>query len=343
MIGRLFKAAKKVDRNFTDAVVSAVLAKASNVSLNAGQTSGAEIAAGLVGRAFARCEIDGPSSFNPPAAAMLAAIGRDLILKGESLVVRVGGSWARASSYDVAGGADELGWSYKVTLGGPSASTTREYASSMVVHCRYSTDPDNPHTGIGPLSRANFGADMHSNLELRLSEQASAYAGSLIPVPADGADEELKQMREDLATLKGKQAFIETTSGGYGQGRAAAPNADYAIRVLGPAVNAGIPDLYRASQLSVLATCGVPIELVRTADGTGQREAFRRFLHSTLEPLGEILAEQLTKVAYGPVKVRFGTYAADIQGLARAYSALIKSGMTPAEADQATGLTGESK
>ena len=346
MIGKFLKRSRTrilENRNYTDAIVGRILAQAGQAAADAGQTSGLEIAAGLIARGFAAAEIEGPSSFNPPGPAMLSAIGRDLIAKGECVVTRIGGAWIRASSFDVSGLGDELGWKYRITFGGPSSTLTRDLAGSMVVHVRYSTDPDSPHTGIGPMERASLAADMHSNLELRLGEQSSAYAGSLIPIPSDGGEEELTMMKQDLAKLKGKQAFVETTSGGWQQGKASAPSGDWSVKHLGPAVNAGIPDLFKASQLSVLAACGCPIELVRTADGTGQREAYRRFFHSTLSPLGKILAEQLTKVAKGPVKITWGNYMADIQGLARAYSALIKSGMTPEQADEATGLTGESK
>ena len=341
--GGIFKRGSKTRierRDYTDDETAQAIARAMGCARSAGETSGREIALGLVGRAAAACQVEGPSTFEIPPPAILIQMARGW-LGGDAVFARPGGTWAQAASHDVSGGTDELAWTYRVTFGGPSSTTTLDFPGSSVVHLRYSVDPANPHVGVDAFGsgRARLVSILHSNLELRLGEQASAYAGSLIPVPAEGGDEELAAMREDLSTLGGKQAFVETTAGGYGQGRAAAPSGDYSVKVLGPAVNAGITDLYKASQLSVLACLGVPIELVQRADGTGMRESIRRLHANVLTPFAKVLGHELSKVARGPVTVKFPlASSAEVQGLARAWSSLVKAGMNPDEALIATGL-----
>ena len=45
---------------------------------------------------------------------------------------------------------------------------------------------------------------------------------------------------------------------------------------------------------SILAACGVPPTLAAvSSDGTAQRESFRRFLLTTIQPLGKIIETEL--------------------------------------------------
>ena len=55
--------------------------------------------------------------------------------------------------------------------------------------------------------------------------------------------------------------------------------------------------------LAVLSACGIPPSLVsEKAEGTGQREGFRRFLNLTLMPLGAIVASELSEKLDVPVE-----------------------------------------
>ena len=47
------------------------------------------------------------------------------------------------------------------------------------------------------------------------------------------------------------------------------------------------------ASLSVLSACGVPVSLVTDADGTSQREAWRRFIMGSVEPLLGIVGEEI--------------------------------------------------
>jgi len=80
------------------------------------------------------------------------------------------------------------------------------------------------------------------------------------------------------------------------------------------------------------------VELVEASEGTGAREAWRRFLHGTLTPLGRLIAGELERVVNAPVEISFNRLmASDISGRARAFQSLVGGGMDPA---QAAGLSG---
>ena len=54
-------------------------------------------------------------------------------------------------------------------------------------------------------------------------------------------------------------------------------------------------DLRRESALSVLNACLVPVSLITDADGTSQRESYRRFVMGAVEPLSQRMAEELSR------------------------------------------------
>ena len=43
----------------------------------------------------------------------------------------------------------------------------------------------------------------------------------------------------------------------------------------------------------MLGACGVPVELFEPGQGTGQREAWRRFLFGTVHPVSNLVLEEL--------------------------------------------------
>ena len=97
--------------------------------------------------------------------------------------------------------------------------------------------------------------------------------------------------------------------------------------------------LLEAARLEVLSACGVPPSLFLDADGTGQRESFRRFLHTTLQPLARIVASELSDKLEADVRLNLdGLFAADLSGRARAFQSLVGGGMDIGKAASLAGL-----
>ena len=110
------------------------------------------------------------------------------------------------------------------------------------------------------------------------------------------------------------------------------------LRRIGPDYPDSSIELYRLVRDTVLAACGYPVQLVQGTDGTGQREAWRRYLHGTVGPLGE-LVEQAARAIGMPITIQYDKlFASDIQGRARAFQSLVTGGMDIVQAAQVSGI-----
>ena len=66
-----------------------------------------------------------------------------------------------------------------------------------------------------------------------------------------------------------------------------------------PEPDEGVIKLHDETTQSLLAAAGVPIELATSAEGTATREAWRRFLHATIQPLGLSVVSELRRKLSG--------------------------------------------
>ena len=90
---------------------------------------------------------------------------------------------------------------------------------------------------------------------------------------------------------------------------------------------------------TILACCGVPVELAELGQGTAAREAWRRFLHATIDPLGKLVAEELTEKFEFPVSLSFDSLmASDISGRGRAFQSMVGGGIYVTKATVLTRL-----
>ena len=83
----------------------------------------------------------------------------------------------------------------------------------------------------------------------------------------------------------------------------------------------------------------MPVSLFVDTDGTGQRESFRRFLHSTIQPLARIVESELSTKLESSITLSFDRlFAGDLSGRARAFQSLVGGGMDPGKAAGLAGL-----
>ena len=80
------------------------------------------------------------------------------------------------------------------------------------------------------------------------------------------------------------------------------------------------------------------MSLFTDADGTAQREAWRRWHLGTVQPLAKLLAHELTLRLETTVKLRLDRYPTDLAGRASAFKALVTGGMDVAGATAVSGL-----
>ena len=334
---------------FTDAVVRALEAQATGTAAGDPSAIAAlEAAAGLYAAAAAGARV---TPENPMTAGLTPAVRalmfRDLIRRGESvhaIEVRDGGLMLRpVGSWDVRGGPDESAWWYRCDVFGPSGNETRFVPGGSVLHARYAVDAARPWYGIGPLGWARATGSLAANLETRLGEEAGGPVGHLLPVPQDGGDgsddDPLASLKADLAAGKGRTMLVETTSAGFGEGRQAAPQEDWKVRRFGASPPDALPTLRTDAALAVLGACQVPSSLFTDADGTSQREAWRRWAMGPLAGLAAIVEAELAAKLDQPVRFDFsGLWAADMAGRASSFKAMVTAGMDPGKAAGLAGL-----
>ena len=155
-----------------------------------------------------------------------------------------------------------------------------------------------------------------------------------MPVPAGKKEE---QLAGDIKTLKGQLGVVETGRGYSDPGSGPAKDFE-AIRV-GPHPPQVLIQLRESVERSVYAAAGVP-PLSSNQDGTSQRESMRRFLHSTLTPVGVIAASELSvKLDTPGLTFAFDKlFAADLAGRARAFQSLVGGGIDVTRAAALAGL-----
>ena len=255
----------------------------------------------------------------------------------------------------VAGGPDPASWRYQCETPGPHTSETRTVTGDQVIHVRYATHAVEPWRGIPPLVLAGTTGRLAINLESALRHETAAAAagevGSVIPLPVDAGDESDPDNPEDeadpfaalkstLRRLMGRTGLVETTSASYGEGRGSAPQDDWKPRRVGPNPPESLGVLREAVETTTLACCGVPVDLVRS--GGTDREAYRRFLHMSVQPLAAVIAAECADKLDTPgLGLDFQSLAAaDIHGRARAWRALVgrDAVMNEREARRLVGL-----
>ena len=329
---------------FSDAVVEAIVAAAGGTApADPTAIAAVEAAVGLYARCLAGATVtDATGAVTPP---VLALIGRDLIRRGESVhLVEVRGNRVTlipAGSWDVRGPWREESWFYRLDLFGPSGNITRFVPAPAVVHARYAVDPARPWLGISPLGWARATGTLAANLEQRLGEEAGGTVAHILPIPQDpgGEDSPLSDLKTDIKSAKGGTVLTETTAAAWGEGPAGAPQRDWRASRIGADPPETLPVLRRDVFEAVLGACGVPVSLFTDADGTSQRESFRRFLTTAVIPLGDLIGDELAGKLETPIRLDFThLYAHDLAGRAGAFGKLVAGGVTVDKALVIAGL-----
>jgi len=291
-------------------------------------TAAAEVCAGLWSRALASGDSDRLTS------AQLAQIGRDLVLRGNS--VWLGDSVA--SSFDVTGQGQEPGtWSYLLNVPYPSGARSVRIGGQFVAHFRIGMDRSSPWLGRSIFDLAACSTTMLARLEGSLSAEESGPVGHVLPVPSVDA---ASGVADQLPNLAGRTVLGETMAAGWDGGRGKAPSAgDWHPVRLGPAPPESQVRLRQQVGATLYAAAGVPPELADVPSaGTDRREAWRQFISATIQPIGLLIGQEIRRVYGGSGEIDFRTIlATDLQSRARAYRQLTDAGM---EATRAADIAG---
>ena len=348
----MFRRREKRDAGggYSDAVVAAIESQAAAKIADASSTAAIEAVAGMLSRAFADAEVIGADWARDAVSPFwLMQVGRSLVREGASLSIisMTGGgldlvpaAFWNFEALSTPGSEREDDWHCRATTYGPSSSYTRLLPRSRLVYVRWGTSPGTRYRGQGPTSWAALTARLQGEAERSLGDEAAGPLAQIVPVPRDpgGDDDPLAQLRADIGAARGKAVLVETTAAGWGEGRASAPQTDWKPHRLGPMMPESLVAVADAAFSRMVAACGASVSLFIDADGTAQREAWRRWHLGTVQPLARLLAHELTVRLDTPIKLRLDKYPTDLAGRASAFKALVAGGVEVTEALATSGL-----
>ena len=170
-----------------------------------------------------------------------------------------------------------------------------------------------------------------------LSGQNKLWPNERAPIPSDGADETVVELRGDIQKSKGKTLLVE--AGDWGAPGGVPATAGWEPRRLGAEPPAALVSLMKEATQEVYAACGLSGSLFSAASAGGAREAWRQMLYGVVAPLGKLVSSELTDKLETSVSLTFDELrGADISGRARAFQSLTGGGMDAATAARHTGL-----
>ena len=328
--------------SYSDAVVTALLANASS-SASASPTATAVAAACAHLWAHVLGSARGPTinaAALPPT--WLRQLGYDLVLRGGHVsAIMLDDDFnivlKRASDYDVSGRDD---WRYRLTFPAPSGQYTRTIPAEGVVSILWAENPDSPWFGISPLTLSGLDGTALANISRSLGQEAGTRTGAILPLPVDGQDDSVDQLKADLKQLKGGLAITETTSGGWQQGTMQRPQKDWGVTRLGPRPTAESVELRMSLASDISNACGVPAALLdRVATGTAARSAWGRFIEAVEAMLLVVNAELSVKLETDiELSVEHLKRPDSLLTLSRAFAALRKAGMSAQNAAKIVGF-----
>ena len=249
-------------------------------------------------------------------------------------------------SWDVRGPADERGWWYRLDEYGPHSNSTDVVSGMSVIHCRYAVDSARPWYGLAPLQWARATGTLAANLETRLGEEAGGPVGHLLrsrPMAATAAT----AIRSPCSRPTWRRAGAEPCSprrqvpDGVRAGKRRPPKTG-SHAASGRARRTRLPTLRTDAALAVLSACQVPAALFTDADGTSQRESWRRWAMGPLAGLAATVEAEAGREAGSTRAPRLlRTVAHDLAGRASSFKAMVTAGMDVAKAAGLAGLMAE--
>ena len=159
-----------------------------------------------------------------------------------------------------------------------------------------------------------------------------------MPVPDGLSPAQAQGVRNALVNGKGAITPVETTSGGFGQGREAAPRRDYEARRFG----AQVPEpsiALRARTVELVRESYALHTAVFDGDGTSHQLAVRSMFFGTILPLSSVIAYELSQKLGGAIALDFSrSHFRDIQRISRAFKSFLEAGVSFASAAAFLGI-----
>ena len=324
---------------YTDLILRGLDATVRGSDADTQVTGALEVSAGMWARALAAADVSGTEALTRRVRHRLA---RDLIRGGES-VFEVSTENGTPALLPVAYWEVLKGWRYKLESTEPPGDTTSKVvARERVAHFLWSEHPREPWRGVSPLAAASKLGTLAARVEGKLAEDLGAPTCYILPIPSDGGSPKLDALRGDIAKAQGAAVLAEGTSAGWEETRGqTGTRNDWKAQRLGPEIPEGLRETWKDVLLAVGGACGIPPGLLDPgADGTAQREAYRRFIMASVQPMADLMAEVAGEALDTEITVSFAAlHAHDIAGRSTALAKLKGAGVSLEEAQRLVGFT----
>ena len=161
-------------------------------------------------------------------------------------------------------------WTYRLTLQGPSITTTVRASAEQVVHIRHNSDPTCPWRGRSGLEVAQSSGALAGTLVRGLTAEGEIPSLRIIPQPFGQSQTAADSIR--AAVNSGlRLALPETTAAGGGAGRSSAPLTDWKSYTIQPEYAAAGVELHALALQETAGVCGLPAAMVPGADSRRTR------------------------------------------------------------------------
>ena len=238
------------------------------------------------------------------------------------------------------GSADRESWVYRLTLPGPSVTTTVRASADRVIHIRQNSDPTCPWRGRSGLEVAQSSGGLASTLVHALTAEGEVPISRIIPQPQGDSQSTANSIRNAITTGL-RLALPETVA----SGRMALDGHPLRSQI-GNRIGLA-RTTWRAASTSTRWPCrrSRPCAAYRRRWHRARRprgllcvRAFRQFVALTVQPLGRILEAEVSRVLERDIRLRHDELAsADVASRARAYKSLVENDV---DKDRALQLVG---
>lgn len=273
---------------------------------------------------FAMADVDGTDLLTRRLRAVMA---RQLALRGESVFYVTDDAMVPVSDWDL---QTRLGrpTAYRLTLPDIGGGQTVTALAGEVVHIVTGADARQPWAGTPPLHRSGLSAGLLQTMETLLSDvyRDAPIGSGVVPMP-ESKEADLQDIARGFKGARGKMLVRESVAVQAAGGPQ--PNADWKPQDLTPDLQkTDALGAHGAARDAILCAFGVlPAMLARNAQGPLVREGQRQLATWTLQPLAEIVSEELTNKLGQPVTMDTlrPLQAYDAGGRARAAAGVVQA------------------
>lgn len=281
--------------------------------------------------AFAIAQVEGTDLLRPRELALL---GRSLALRGEAIFfIREDGRLLPASDWDFTT-RDAIPRAYRLSIAETGGARSITALAPEVLHFVVGADVVAPYNGQAPLRRANLTASLLHALESALTEvyEFGPLGSQIVPFPENPSvdNEQLSRgFRGRRGSVLLRESVNVTAAGG------ATPQTDWQPRSVTPDLRNAMTAESLASARDAVATAFGVLPGLFSPQTTGPlvREAQRHLVQFTLQPMAEVLGQEVSHKLGDKVSLDLVSplQAFDQGGRARAFATMIE-GLAAAKA-----------